>query len=148
MSLSWGYRKRLQEVAERLDQDRRKRRRGGARRPFDGFPLDRLGTHSFKRSAVVLMKDTCSSTALVGAMAGTTAKTLDRIYDAPTLQRQQGLVDRAFAPAAAALRASDARVAGARRRCQGAAADKFCSQCGNARDAPEWACCPWRGHTF
>eukprot|EP00974_Lingulodinium_polyedra_P086969 8430933-Lingulodinium_polyedra.AAC.1 len=42
-----------------------------------------------KRSAVVLMKENSASTALVGAIAGTTAKTLDRVYDAPTCRRQR-----------------------------------------------------------
>ena len=49
------------------------------------------------------MKDTCTSTALVGAIAGTTVKTLEMIYDAPTWRRQQGLAARAFTPVAAAL---------------------------------------------
>ena len=73
------------------------------RMPSTGPPIDRLGTHTFKRSAMTLMKDTCTSTALVGAIAGTTAKTLDRIYDAPTWRRQQTLAVRAFTQVATAL---------------------------------------------
>ena len=34
------------------------------------------------------MKDVSRSTALVGAVAGTSAKTLDRIYDSATIPRQ------------------------------------------------------------
>ena len=109
------------------------------------------------------MKDTCTSTALVGAIAGTTAKTLDRVYDMPTLRRQQGLVERAFNPVAAALRpatlAADAdaqaaarpatpALAGANAKRRVVRAAKFCSQCGASRGAPEWACCPWCGHLF
>ena len=158
-----GYRKRLRDVADVLEQDRSQKHQQGERHAFDDFPLDRLGTHSFKRSAVVLMKDTCTSTALVGAIAGTTAKTLDRVYDMPTLRRQQGLVERAFNPVAAALRpatlAADAdaqaaarpatpALAGANAKRRVVRAAKFCSQCGASRGAPEWACCPWCGHLF
>ena len=81
-----------------LQKERAAKTRRGLSHPFGGFPLDRLGTHSLKRSAVSLMKDTCTSTALCGAIAGTTAKTLDRVYDTPTLKRQQALVARAFGP--------------------------------------------------
>ena len=139
-----------------------------------------MGTHSFKRSAVSLMKDTCTSTALCGAIAGTTAKTLDRVYDAPTLKRQQALVARAFGPVASSLQReeSDAalppraakkakkkprspasaplplppRQSGAREG-QGGARDgaplaRFCAACGERREEPSWACCPWCGHMY
>ena len=86
----------LRGVADMLEQDRSQKHQQGERHTFDDFPLDRLGTHSFKRSAVVLMKDTCTSTALVGAIAGTTAKTLDRVYDMPTLRRQHGACGESF----------------------------------------------------
>ena len=70
-----------------------------------------MGTHSFKRSAVSLMNDTCTSTALCGAIAGTTAKTLDRVYDMPTLKRQQALVARAFGPVASSLQREEGEAA-------------------------------------
>ena len=68
----------------------------GDEHPFDGFKLEKLGTHSFKYTGVSLMKDVSSSTALVGAVAGTSAKTLDRIYDSATIPRQLSMVRQAF----------------------------------------------------
>ena len=106
-----GYRSKLAEAAVVLQRERATNKRRGASHPFDGFPLDRLGTHSFKRSAVSLMKDTCTSTALCGAIAGTTAKTLDRVYDMPTLKRQQALVARAFGPVASSLQREEEEAA-------------------------------------
>eukprot|EP00974_Lingulodinium_polyedra_P112663 10901114-Lingulodinium_polyedra.AAC.1 len=50
------------------------------------------------------MKGVCASIVLVRAIAGAATKTLGRVYDAPTLRRQQGFAQRVFAPAAAALR--------------------------------------------
>ena len=78
-----GYRGRRSEAAQVLERERMANNRRGEAHPFDGFPLDLLGTHSFTRSAVTLMKDACASTSLVAAIAGTTAKTLDRVYGHP-----------------------------------------------------------------
>ena len=118
-----GYRSRLYEAAAVLERERSANNRRGTAHPFDGFPLDRLGTHSFKRSAVTLMKDICASTSLVAAIAGTTAKTLDRVYDTPTWKRQQTLVTKTFNPLADTLRARQATG-------QEAPSVGFCSQCG------------------
>ena len=49
------------------------------------------------------MKDLSASTAVVAAIAGTTAKTLDKTYDAPTLRRQERLVKTALGPLAVQL---------------------------------------------
>ena len=106
------------------------------------------------------MKDQRTSTALVGAIAGTTAKTLDRIYDAPTWRRQQGLAAKVFTPVATALlqaapaAAEEAAPAAAAEEAAPAAAEegplpaKFCAQCGRARSDERWACCPWCGCEF
>lgn len=144
-----GYRKRLRAAAEVLQRERSRRERLRSKtsiseHPFKEFPLDRLGTHSLKRSAVVLMKDNCTSTALVGAISGTTAKTLDRIYDAPTWRRQQTLAVRAFTQVASALQ--PAAPAAAEEGPLPAA--KFCAHCGRARGEERWACCPWCGRKF
>ena len=98
-----AYLRCLVDVGTLLHRERADHRRHGVDHPFDGFPLDRLGTHSFKRTAVVLMKDVALSTALVGSIAGTSAKTLERIYDTPTRRRQVKLVSKAFDPMATAL---------------------------------------------
>ena len=43
----------------------------GDEHPFDGFKLEKLGTHSFKYTGVSLyVKDVSSSTAWVGAVNG------------------------------------------------------------------------------
>ena len=140
-----GYRKRLRDAAEVLQGERSKRLRSSSKgsgsisgHPFKDFPLDRLGTHSLKRSSVVFMKDRCASTALVGAIAGTTAKTLDRIYDAPTWRRQQELAVEAFTPAATALLPAAPAAAE-----EGPLPAKFCARCGRARRSERCASCPW-----
>ena len=143
-----GYRKRLRDAAEMVRGERfrklRLRSKGSiSEHPFKDFPLDRLGTHSLKRSSVVLMKDQCTSTALVGAIAGTTAKTLDRIYDAPTWRRQQGLAVKVFTPVATALLPAAPAAAE-----EGPLPAKFCAHCGRARSDEQWACCPWCGYKF
>ena len=69
---------------------------------------EKLGTHSFKYTGVSLMKDVSSSTALVGAVAGTSAKTLDRIYDSATIPRQLSMVAQAFRNLRSELQANPA----------------------------------------
>ena len=140
-----GYRKRHRDAAEVLHGERSKRLRSSSKgsgsisgHPFKDFPLDRLGTHSLKRSSVVFMKDRCASTALVGAIAGTTAKTLDRIYDAPTWRRQQELAVEAFTPLATALLPAAPAAAE-----EGTLPAKFCARCGRARRSERCASCPW-----
>ena len=130
-----GYRRRLSEAAEVLERERMANSRRLEAHPFDGFPLDRLGTHSFKRSAVTLMKDACASTSLVAAIAGTTAKTLDRVYDTPTWKRKQTLVTTTFKPLSETLRTRHAT-------------GPSCPQCGKAREVSSWTCCPWCGRAY
>ena len=85
-----------------------------------------------------MMADRCAPTALVGAIAGTTAKTLDRIYDAPTWRRQQALAVEVFTPVATALLPAAPAAAE-----EGPLPTKFCAQCGRARRSERWASCPW-----
>eukprot|EP00971_Amphidinium_carterae_P181411 3598875-Amphidinium_carterae.1 len=56
---------------------------------FEQLDLNRLGTHSFKRSAVTMLKDAQHSTAVIAGISGTAAGTLDSTYDAPTTRRKQ-----------------------------------------------------------
>ena len=150
-----GYRHKLAEAARVLQEERAANVRRSLSHPFDGFPLDRLGTHSFKRSAVTLMKDACTSTALCGAIAGTTARTLDRVYDTPTLKRQQTLVARVFGPVATTLVERAAPTPAGKKRAKWAPAPqgcpqqaRFCAACGKRREEPSWACCPLCGHVY
>ena len=152
----------LRAAAGILQRERSVSREKGETHPFDGYPLDKLGTHSFKRTGVTLMKDVCASTALVGAIAGTSARTLDKVYDAPTMSRQQQLVGKAFAPLAIDIGATVTRLHATRRHRKGSSNEPgtssqtdrpdagpmgqaacFCAQCGKHREAATWTCCPW-----
>ena len=115
-----GYQRKLTEAAQVLQEERAANARRSRSHPFDGLPLDRWGTHSFKRSAVTLIKNACTSTALCGSIAGTTARTLDRVYDTPTLKRQQALVARVFGPVATTLVERPAPTPAVKKRAGGA----------------------------
>ena len=101
-----GYLKRIREAGEVIREQRALSHSVGDEHPFDGFKLEKLGTHSFKYTGVSLMKDVSRSTALVGAVAGTSAKTLDRIYDSATIPRQLTMVGQAFRNLRGELRAN------------------------------------------
>ena len=101
------------------------------------------------------MKDACTSTALCGSIAGTTARTLDRVYDTPTLKRQQALVARVFGPVATTLVERPAPTPAVKKRAGGAPAlqglpqqARFCVACGERREGPSWACCPSCGLAY
>ena len=155
---SRAYLFNLRAAAITLQRERSGSREKGDPHPFDGYPLDKLGTHSFKRTGVTLMKDVCASTALVGAIAGTSARTLDKVYDAPTMSRKQQLVGKAFAPLATDISATITRRSTTRRRHKTAANQPgpssastglmgqpacFCARCAKPQEAATWICCPY-----
>lgn len=131
-----------------VSKERTEQRLLGNKHTFDDCDLAKLGTHSFKRTGVTLLKDVCRSTAVVAAVAGTTARTLDRIYDCPTAKRQRRAVAEAFEDivgsidtvgnATGATSSTAGRPTGA----------KFCSMCGQARGERAWVCCPFCGHRY
>ena len=103
-----------------------------------------VGTKGRARMGEAELSHGGTSMALIGAISGTTAKTLDRIYDAPTWRRQQTLAVRAFTQVASALQ--PAAPAAAEEGPLPAA--KFCAHCGPARGEERWACFPWCGRKF
>ena len=92
-----GYLKTITHLAVPLLAQQRQqcRDRGGAH-AFDMYPLNKLGTHSLKKTSVMLLRDVCRSTSVVGSICGTSAATLERVYDQPTFKRKQAAVQRAF----------------------------------------------------
>ena len=149
-----GYQRKLAEAARVLQEERAANARR-SRHPFDGFPPDRLGSHSFKRNAVTLMKDACTSTALRGSIAGTLAETLDRLYDTATLKRPQALVARVFGPVATTLVERPAPTPAVKKNARWAPAPqglpqqaRFCTACGERREGPSRACCPSCGLAY
>ena len=61
-----------------------------------GVNLDRVGTHSFKKSWVSILMEETQSLAIVSALSGTSMATLSQTYDVPTFRRQQNAQSRAF----------------------------------------------------
>ena len=131
-------------IAERAED-----RRAGKPHPFDDCDLTKVGTHSFKKTGVTLLKDVCRSTAVVSAISGTSAETLDTVYDVPTAKRQRQAVGDAFSgildrvtgnPASSSSAASG--------RAGDGAAVRFCPHCGQQRADPQWVWCPHCGRKF
>ena len=116
-----------------LQEERAANARQSLSHPFDGSPLDRLGARSFKRSAVTLMKDTCTSAALCASVAGTTANTLGRVYDTPTLKRQQPIVARVFGLMETTLVERAAPTPAVKKRAKWAPAPQGSGMCTEAR---------------
>ncbi len=84
-----AYFKALQNAVEKIADERAAARAKGEDHVFENFDLSRLGTHSMKKSFVTIMKEERISTSLVSALTGTTAFTLESIYDIATAKRQR-----------------------------------------------------------
>ncbi len=107
----------LRVAADRAGKEPAAHRKQSLPHTFVEYQLELLGAHSMKVTGLSVMKDVCSSTVLVGAVAGNTAKTVERVYDQPTYRRQQRLVEKAFEPIvhelAGAVEVLEEEVAGA-----------------------------------
>jgi hypothetical protein len=79
-----------------LKRELQKARKAKRVHVMDGVEIDRIGTHSFKRTSVMALADVCRSLNVVSAITGTTARTLAATYDTPTAARQRTVVERAF----------------------------------------------------
>ncbi|CAJ1370237.1 unnamed protein product [Effrenium voratum] len=136
-----AYLASISQVAAALRRERQEARQELRTHLWDDVDLSKLGTHSLKRSSVCLLKDVCMSTAVVAAICGTTARTLDKIYDAPTRKRQRAAATDAFASLMSSLRSASVSGAGRRKML-------FCCACGEKRASDAWQCCPFCGKAY
>ena len=140
-----GYLARLRDVSRRLQRERAEAKTAGRPHAFDNVDLGRVGTHTFKRTGVTLLKDAGASSAVVAMIAGTTAKTLDKFYDAPAEKRQRAAVTGAFGALAGAVAAGGTAASSSN---GGPTVVRFCSMCGRGRSEPSWVSCPWCGRVY
>ena len=126
-----AYLKKLREAADILHKERADMLSRGLPSVWEETDLARLGTHSTKRTCVSLLKDQCRSSAVVGAICGTTPATLDREYDAPTQKRQRLALRHALGPVF-----------------DGDVVNVFCTNCRTERQSTQWIYCPACGTKF
>jgi hypothetical protein len=84
-----AYLRRLTQVADALCKARAAANSKKQPHPFNGYDLTKLGTHSFKKTAVTLMSQHGVPWSVISAVTGTSAKMLQTTYDIPTEARQQ-----------------------------------------------------------
>ena len=106
---------------------------------FAGFELDKLGTHSFKKTAVTLMAESKVSWSVISKITGTSVEMLQRTYDIPTRMRQKRAMSDAFE-----------RIQMPNTHCftQGGQADNFCGTCGKACNGHKQKYCTQCGATL
>ena len=141
-----GYLGQLTGIAKaRLEQDRVAAHAAGNLHAFHGFDLAKIGTHSFKKTGVMALKDVCKSTNVVGSICGTSGGTIQKYYDTATDQRKRKAVEAGFDPIAQALGDGVVpRLEGERPQHvpKAARAIRFCYHCGAARGNPAFSFCP------
>ena len=134
-----GYLKQLSRIGHVIDEQRRKAAGKGKSHVFTDYDITKLGTHSFKRSGVIWLKDSACSTAVIGKISGTSCRTLDEQYDMPTLKRQRIAVNSAFGNLIDNVSPSKKP-----KKCKW----PTCSSCGETRTDARWKCCPFCCHRF
>lgn len=95
-----AYLKQISNACEIISRERMECNRAHRTHVFDEVDLSRVGTHSWKKSAVTLLKDQRISTAVISVLTGTSIKTLNEVYDVPTLKRRRQAVNTVFSPVA------------------------------------------------
>lgn len=142
-----GYLEQIRKAATFLQKERAAHRRAGLQHPFDESSLKHLGTHSFKRTGVTLLKDQCRSTNVVSSISGTSRATLEKIYDTPTRKRQREASSAAFDGIVRNVHEDKKR----KRKKKSLPEDlefNFCPRCGKAKAKQDWIHCPFCGKTY
>ena len=134
----WNCFKAAQKI---LGQQRKEQHAQAQAHPFDDIDLDRITSHSCKKSAVTMLSEH-TTTAIVSAITATSPRVLDSTYVCPTKRRQREAVDRAFSPVVRQL-AVQAPDEGSR-----PVAGKFCVHCGGKQLTAEWLHCPSCGTKY
>ena len=84
---SRGFRERLHQAAAIITKKRLPAWKAKQTHPFDEVDLRLLGSHSFKKTAVCLVKEQAISTPVMALLTGRTVKVLDDHYDQASAAR-------------------------------------------------------------
>ena len=124
-----------------IQRERAQAHRQGGKHPYDDVDLDRLGTHSMKKTCVTELCEQNVSPAVISQLTGTTEEVLLCHYYQPSQRKQQEAVSNGLAKVVAAVSPKIPP--------QEASAESYgyCSHCGMQRKS-EWYFCPKCGTKF
>ena len=137
-----AYFDRIRTAADILAKEVVASKAQGEIHTFEGFDLSKLGTHSFKKTAVTLMSEAKTPWSIIASITGTSIEMLQRCYDVPTSARQRQAMQQAYD---GVLLQSPARPAEDRKQDPGA---KFCGFCGTAKGNARHVFCTTCGSSF
>ncbi|CAE7324028.1 unnamed protein product [Symbiodinium sp. CCMP2592] len=125
-----------------LLEQRKQKHRIGEPHIFDDIALQRVTSHSCKKSAVTLLSDH-TTTAIISAITATSPRILSSTYVCPTKKKQRKAVDSAFAGVLAQLEAPAEVPAPPETQ------DRvYCVGCGKHQACVEWDFCPNCGRAY
>ena len=124
-----AYHNAIRAAAHFIETERAEAHKAKQSHPYDNFNLNRLGTHSMKKTCVTELCEQNVSLAIISQLTGTTQEVLMRHYYKPSESKKQEAVSHGFANVVAVLQ--DASV-------------KYCSQCG-LQQKLDWNFCPTCG---
>ena len=90
----------LREAADHIGRERARAQLERRTHIFDDIDLDRIGTHSMKKSSITIMRTANVPTSVVAVLTGTSPRTIEEIYDVPTMSRRRMAVQSALASVA------------------------------------------------
>lgn len=136
-----AYYDAVRSAAGIIQRERAQAHRQGGKHPYDDVDLDRLGTHSMKKTCVTELCEQNVSPAAISQLTGTTEEVLLRHYYQPSQRKQQEAVSNGLAKVVAAVSHKVPP--------QEASAESYgyCSHCGMQRKS-EWYFCPKCGTKF
>ncbi|CAE7444313.1 unnamed protein product [Symbiodinium sp. CCMP2592] len=134
-----AYYNAIREAAGIIQRERAQAHSQQSSHSFDGVDLDRLGTHSMKKTLVTELCEQNVSLAVISQLTGTTEEVLLRHYYKPSQEKQQEAVSKGLARVVAAVSPKVSPQEGS--------AESYCTKCGRQRD-PDWNFCPKCGTKF
>eukprot|EP00435_Cladocopium_sp_Y103_P003011 s3646_g1.t1 len=150
---TWGravsqraYLDQVRKAARFLTKERAEFRRAQRPHVFDECSLQHLGTHSFKRTGVSLLKNQCRSTSVVASISGTSRATLEKIYDTPTRKRQRSASEAAFDGIVHNVNNKKSKKTAKEQTSKFQI--NFCAKCGVKRQDATWMWCPACGQAY
>ena len=123
-----AYLARLHQAGEILRAQRAAAKANNDDHPFNGYDLNRLGTHSFKKTSVTLFSEQKVSWAIISAISGTSIPMLQRSYDMATKARQHQAMEEVYDEAWAPVLGTEPQ-----QPSESSRPGKFCGKCGQAR---------------
>ena len=131
-----GWHGRFEAAQKHIASQRASAEAAGTEHIFDEVSLNRVSSHSMKKTSVTLMKQAGVATKVISLITGTSCRMLDNIYFQPSRKVQRHAAEAAFSSIAQGISSCSKEACADQEACQ-----QFCTKCGRSA-SPGWFFCP------